>query len=117
MIMEIKLDHRECRLLADFFTLFGSGTRLQVFCALQGGRKTVSELAALAGVSLQNVSQHLRLMREKGAVATEKEGQHVYYSVVDRRLLQGACLIRDALLDATRRRASEVLSGVEAETR
>lgn len=111
--MHTNLDNRECRLLAEFFTLFSSGTRLQIFCALQGGRKTVSELADHAGVSLQNVSQHLRLMREKGALATEKEGQHVYYSVVDQRLMEGACLIRDALLDATRRRASEVLRGEE----
>lgn len=115
--MKTKLDNRECRLLADFFTLFGSGIRLQIFCALQDGRKTVSELAELAGVSLQNVSQHLRLMREKGAVATEREGQRVYYSVDDERFIQGACLIRDALLDATRRRAGEVLRHIEAETR
>lgn len=114
--MDVKLDSHECRLLADFFTLFGSGIRLQIFCALQGGRRTVSELAEHAGVSLQNVSQHLRLMREKGAVATERVGQHVYYSVDDQRFMQGACLIRDALLDATRRRASEVLRHAEAET-
>jgi len=111
--MSMQLDSAGCRLLADFFTLFGNGTRLQIFCALQGGRKTVSELAEHAGVSLQNVSQHLRLMREKGAVATEKEGQHVYCSVVDQRLMQGACLIRDALLDATRRRSSQVLGHAE----
>ena len=112
--MNMQLDNGECRFLADFFTLFGSGTRLQIFCALQGGRRTVSELAERVGVSLQNASQHLRLMREKGAVTTEKEGQHVYYSVVDQRLMQGACLIRDALLDATRRRSSEVLGHAEA---
>jgi ArsR family transcriptional regulator len=98
--------------LAEFFTLFGNGTRLQILCSLQEGRRTVSELAEHAEVSLQNVSQHLRLMREKGAVTTEKEGQHVYYTIVDERLVQGARLIRDALLDATRRRASQVLGKV-----
>ena len=72
--MNTQLDNGECRLLADFFTLFGSGTRLQIFCALHGGRKTVSELAEHVGVSLQNVSQHLRLMREKGAVTRRRKG-------------------------------------------
>ncbi len=112
--MDMRLDNRECRWLADFFTLFSSGVRLQIFCALQGGRKTASELAERAGVSPQNMSQHLRLMREKGAVATERVGHHVYYSVEDQRLLQGACLIRDALVDATRRRASQMLPSAEA---
>lgn len=110
--MKTQLDKRECCLLAEFFTLFGNSTRLQIFCALQAGRKTVSELAEHAGVSLQNASQHLRLMREKGALATEKEGQHVYYTIVDARFVQGATLIRDALVDATRRHASEVLGKV-----
>ena len=110
--MNTQLDNRECSLLAEFFTLFGNGTRLQILCALQEGRKTVSELAEHAEVSLQNVSQHLRLMREKGAVTTEKEGQYVYYTIADERLVQGARLIRDALLDATRRRASQVLGKV-----
>ena len=106
--MKTQLDHRECCLLAEFFTLFGNGTRLQIFCALQAGRKSVSELAEQAGVSLQNASQHLRLMRVKGAVTTEKEGQHVYYTIGDPRLIEGASLIRNALVDATRRRASQV---------
>lgn len=110
--MKTHLDKRECCLLAEFFTLFGNPTRLQIFCALQAGRKTVSELAEHAGVSLQNASQHLRLMREKGAVTTEKEGQRVYYTIVDERFVQGATLIRDALVDAARQRASEVLGEV-----
>jgi ArsR family transcriptional regulator len=107
--MKQKLDHRECQLLADFFTVFGNVTRLQVFCALQEGRKTVSELAEYAGTTLQNVSQHLRLMREKGVVTTEKEGQYVYYAITDKRFIQGVRLIRDVLIDMMRRKANEVL--------
>ena len=68
----------------------------------------VSELAEGAGVTLQNASQHLRLMRDKGAVTTEKQGQYVYYKVVDKRLLDGACLIRNALLDQLQQRVRQV---------
>ena len=104
-------DEAECHLLADFFALFSNPTRLRMFCALQGGRKTVSELAEYADVTMQNASQHLRLMRDKGAVTTEKEGQHVYYAVIDPRFLDAARLIRVAVLEAVQRKAGVVGAG------
>ncbi len=75
-----------------------------MFCALQDGPKTVSQLAELANVSLQNASQHLRLMRDKGTVTTEKKGQQVVYNIVDKRFLAGARMMRDALVDALHRK-------------
>ena len=106
--MAESMNDRECRMMAEFFTIFSNPTRLQVFCALQDGRKTVSALAEHAGVSLSNVSQHLRLMRDKGAVVTEKEGQHVFYTLVDPRFVEAAGLIRDALIEAMQRRMDTV---------
>ncbi len=103
--MESHLDERECRLLAEFFTIFASSTRLRIFCSLQYGPKTVSQLAEDAGVTMQNASQHLRVMRDKGAVDTEKAGQNVYYKIVDERIIEGAQLIRDALVQSLARKA------------
>ena len=103
--MDSHLDERECRLLGEFFTIFASPTRLRIFCALQQGPRTVSAIAEEAGVTIQNASQHLRVMRDKGGVETEKAGQYVYYKIIDKRLLKGAQLIRDALVDALTRKA------------
>ncbi len=98
------LDDRECRLLADLLAVFANPTRLTMFCALQSGPKTVSELAEHAQVSLQNASQHLRLMRDKGTVTTQKQGQQVLYTTVDARFLEGAHMMKDALIDALHRK-------------
>lgn len=78
---------------------------MRIFCALQHGPRTVSQIAEEADVTIQNASQHLRVMRDKGAVDTQKAGQNVYYKIVDDRFLEGARLIRDALLDALARKA------------
>ena len=51
--------------------------------------------------------QHLRLLRDKGAVRAEREGQRVYYSIADPRFVQGVKLIHDALLAELRRRAGK----------
>ena len=108
-----ELGEQQCRLMADFFSAMSNGTRLRMLCALQAGRKTVSELAEYAEVSMPNASQHLRVMREKGVVTTEKEAQFVYYAVADPRIIEGASLIRSALMDSARRKAEWMTVGAE----
>ena len=104
------MDEFECDQMAAFFSIFANPTRLRIFCALQDGPKAVSDLAEQAEVTLQNVSQHLRLMRDKGAVATQRAGQNVYYTVVDERIFEAARLIREALSDQWRQRAEGAAS-------
>jgi len=67
-----KLGGQQCRVMAAFFSAFSNTTRVKMLCSLQTGRKTVSELAEYAEVSMPNASQHLRVMREQGVVTTEK---------------------------------------------
>lgn len=98
------LDLNECEVLAGFFGVLANRTRLRMLCVLRDGRHTVSELAEAASVSLQNVSQHLRLMRDKGIVLTEREGQHVYYRLSDPRLVEAAELLRAAVTELARQR-------------
>jgi DNA-binding transcriptional ArsR family regulator len=98
------LDQKECRLLADLLAAFANPVRLRLFCRLQAGACGVSELAEYAGISLQNASQHLRLMRDKGTVVAEKQGQQVVYTIADARFLQGMCLLKEGLFDAVHRK-------------
>jgi DNA-binding transcriptional ArsR family regulator len=93
------LDARSCQLVAEFFAILGHSRRVAIFCELRDGRKTVSELAECCGATLPNVSQHLRIMRDKGMVRTDKEGQRVYYSIVDERFVMACKMIRDALVE------------------
>lgn len=99
------LDAQSCELVATFFSILGHPRRVAIFCELREGRKTVSELANLCNAALPNVSQHLRIMRDKGMVKTEKEGQRVYYSIVDERFVVACRMIRDALVEHMQERA------------
>ena len=105
--MKQTFDEAECRLLADLLSVFANPIRVRMYCALQNGPKTVSELAESAEVSLQNASQHLRLMRDKGTVTKEKKGQQVVYSIVDERFLAGARMMKDALVAALHRKITK----------
>lgn len=51
----------------------------------QAGR-TVEQLAAAAGLSMANASQHLQALRRANMVATRKDGLYVHYSLADARV-------------------------------
>lgn len=102
----IHLDrHLDCNRMGDFFMILAHSTRMRIFCALQNGSKSVTRIAEEAEISISNASQHLRLMRDRGAVISERQGQTVFYGIADPRFFQAASLIRDALDD--RSKASE----------
>lgn len=61
----------------------GHGHRLELLEYLAQGERTVEALAKLAGLSVANTSQHLRLMRQSGLVQARKDGLYVYYSLAD----------------------------------
>ncbi len=91
-----------CDLLGDFFATFAHRTRMRILCALQHEPRTVTEIAQSAGIAIANASQHLRLLREHGAVVAEKQAQSVYYRVADPRILEAMRLIRDTLSERLR---------------
>ncbi len=73
--------------------------RLAIMYELKDGEKCVSDLAESLGISVHNVSQHLRVLRERLLVQQRKEGQTVYYSIANPKFLQACALIRQGLLE------------------
>lgn len=55
--------------------------RLAVLCQLLGGPMCVQELMEATGASQSNLSQHLSKMKMMGLLASEKQGQKVYYRI------------------------------------
>jgi DNA-binding transcriptional ArsR family regulator len=52
---------------------------------------------------LQNVSQHLRLMRNRGLVTRRRCGQEVQYRLADERLVQMLETMRKMIADSVQR--------------
>ncbi len=77
----------------------GNQHRLAIMYTLKDGEMCVSDLAAALDISVHNVSQHLRVLRQHLLVRSRKEGQTVYYSVTNQKLVQACSLIREALLE------------------
>ena len=84
---------------ADMCQALANKHRLAIMHSLKDGEKCVSDLADELDVSVHNVSQHLRILRERLLVRARKEGQAVYYSITNRKFIQACALIREALLE------------------
>ena len=71
---------------ASFFTVFSNPKRVLILWNLKDQEKTVSEIASVVGTSLQNTSQHLRLMKETGILESRRDAQKVFYHIADENL-------------------------------
>jgi DNA-binding transcriptional ArsR family regulator len=76
--------------------------RLAIMYSLKDGEKCVGDIAAALDISVHNVSQHLRILKQRLLVRSRKEGQTVYYSVTNPKFVQACGLIREALIEEHR---------------
>lgn len=73
--------------VARYFAMLSDPTRLRIMHAVCGGERSVSDIVALTGGTQTNVSRHLSMMHERGALSRRKDGSHVYYRVADEALI------------------------------
>ena len=63
----------------DAFNAVAEPRRRQILDALAGGEQPVNELVGLLGLAQPQVSKHLRVLREVGAVEVREEGRQRFY--------------------------------------
>ena len=73
----------EAQQQAEFCGILGNAHRIQIVWALGEQELTVSEIAEEIDASMQNTSQHLRLMKNKGVLQSRRDGREIYYRVAD----------------------------------
>lgn len=87
---------------ADMCQALANQHRLAIMYSLKDGEKCVGDIGAELGISVQNVSQHLRILKERLLVRSRKDGQTVFYSVTNLKFVEACALIREALLEQHR---------------
>ena len=81
-------------LIARRFRVIGEPMRIKLLDSLRERQASVGELREATGASQQNVSKHLGVLLEANIVGRRKDGNQVYYSIVDEsifRLCEEAC--------------------------
>ena len=65
------------------FRLLAEPMRIRLLDQLRDAEATVGELAEVLGTSQQNVSKHLAVLADAGMLGRRKDGNRVYYRIVD----------------------------------
>ena len=90
--------------VARRFALLADPTRLKIVSVLhEGGESTVGEIAAAAGTSAANASQHLQRLAGGGIVGRRRDGQAVWYRIVDDTIEQLCAIVCGSMTRAQRR--------------
>jgi DNA-binding transcriptional ArsR family regulator len=77
-------------LIARRFRAISEPMRVRLLDRLRDGEACVNDLAAQLEASQQNVSKHLSVLADVGILGRRKDGNRVYYRIVDEGVL-GLC--------------------------
>lgn len=72
---------------AELCRVFNNPTRVLIIWALADRELSVGDIAAAVDATMQNTSQHLRLMKDRDILTCRRDGQTIYYRLSDPTLL------------------------------
>src|ERR1700690_3717872 len=79
--------------------------RIMILYTLSQSPHNVTELSNELEMSQPMVSRHLKVLRERGMVTSQRNGTIVVYTLGDKRLVQALDLLRAAMRDMMTKRA------------
>ncbi len=111
MVLPHPLPDDLVELIARRFRVIGEPMRIRLLDRLRDGEATVGELSEALTDSQQNISKHLAVLADVGILGRRKEGNHVYYRVVD----EGVFALCEAVCGSVQqqlRSLNELVTGV-----
>ena len=94
------------QLEADFCSALSDPTRIFILYILKVGPLNVTELTNELGIPQPTTSRHLKILRERGLVFTERQGTVINYYLADTRIIQAMDLLRSAMKDRLTEKSS-----------
>lgn len=88
----VRLHAQVCNGLAD-------PNRILIIYSLSEGSRNVNDIANTVELPQPTVSRHLKILRERGIVRADRDGQTINYRLADQRIIQALDLLRATLAD------------------
>jgi len=106
--MNSSLETEVLQLHAEICGGLADANRIMILYALSDGPHNVTEICNALEMPQPSVSRHLKILRERRMVTTERKGTIVNYSLADKRLIEALDLLRSVLRDGLADRAKLV---------
>jgi DNA-binding transcriptional ArsR family regulator len=107
--MDESLEQEITQLHSGVCSALADATRIRILYSLSERSCNVTELSESLGVPQPTTSRHLKVLRERDLVDSEREGTSVIYTLRDRRLIQALDLLRAVVREVNQRRAGIAL--------
>lgn len=104
--MDNRLREEIIRMHAQLCSGLADTNRIMILYTLNNQESNVSDLAELLNIPQPTVSRHLKILRERGMVDSQRDGQSVVYSVSDQRIIEALDLLREVMADNVENQAS-----------
>ena len=96
-LMDTNLRAEIDRLHAQVCNGLADPNRIFILYTLADNAYNVSDLAKAIELPQSTVSRHLKILRDRGMVIAQRDGQSVFYSLTDERIIQALDLLRAML--------------------
>ena len=106
--MNSTLENEINQLHAEICAGLADPNRIMILYTLSQGPKNVTEIYSELEMLQPLVSRHLKVLRERGMVTSERHGTAIIYSLADERLIQALDLLRAVMHDNLAKRANLV---------
>ena len=106
--MNTALETEVLQLHAEICAGLADPSRIMILYALADGPHNVTEICNALEMPQPSVSRHLKILRERRMVTTERKGTIVQYTLADQRLIEALDLLRSVLRDGLAKRAELV---------
>ncbi len=94
------------QLHADICSALADPTRILILYLLSEQAFTVGDLTGRLNTTQPTTSRHLKILRERGLVRSNRQAQNVEYSLNDLRIIDALDLLRSVLRDTLSQQAN-----------
>jgi len=103
--MNSTLELEVTQLHAEICAGLADPSRILILYELSQSARNVTELCTSLGMPQPLVSRHLKVLRERGMVNTERRGTVIVYSLANTKIVEALDLLRAAMREIMTRRA------------
>ncbi len=80
---------------AKIYRVLANAKRLEILNTVKHAEASVGALADILHSSSTNVSQHLAVLRHAGLVKTRRDGQTIYYEIIDPQVIESCRILKE----------------------
>jgi DNA-binding transcriptional ArsR family regulator len=106
--MNSTLEQEVTQLHAEICAGLADPSRILILYDLSQSPRNVTELCTNLGMPQPLVSRHLKVLRERGMVNTERYGTTIVYSLANPKIIEALDLLRAVMREIMTRRAALV---------